>query len=805
MDAPPRVLPLHRSIVVVDVEGSTTRNNSAKAGVLQGMYGLVEEALRISGIGERQHEPLMDRGDGVMILIHPVDTVPRTLLLNTFVPVLTELLTAHNLREPRYAFRLRCAVHAGDVQFDRRGAFGEAIDTACRLLDAPELKAKLAESQAPLVLVVSEDIHRSAVMQGYPGIDDRTFEPLVWVRVGERQQRGWVHVPGTDDKAGLGVGGNPADVDEQIQPQQGSVDGTPRLPAVTVEPVADALLPSVRPAVDTRATVESLDPEPVAPDPDEATHNAADGSSQVVVQVEPDSESDEVETDVDWATDAPANKDQLNRASLADVLADRLREVRRDDPATSFLMHIDGPWGTGKSSLLNFLDERLADEFTIVRFDAWRQSRIMPPWWALLSATRRGITADRNMISTGWLRIEETVARARRSGAPYVLAVILLVVVVMVLVAVVWPRIAAGEPVVNVAKAVASVLVVVGTLWTGALVASRFLLWDSARGAQLFERSTANPMNDVAAHFDWILAKSQKPVLFFIDDLDRCPGPYVVDLLDSVQTLIRDTPTATSKSRVMRSACYFAVAADGAWLRKSYESAYNAFGDCVSNPGYPLGYLFLDKIFQLTVPVPVPTRHAQSSFLNKLLRVNLPLDATIAREVQEAKADIADNVGDETKILQVLDQASPTARENLVADAARALGAPQTRTRTEHALRGFLPLLHSNPRNIKKFLNTYSVLRAVRVLENNTISSETLALWTILKVRWPAMADALEAAPDAVRGIIDPLWAAECFQPELRELAADPGLRRVVQFHKGGPLTAHLIRHCCGLEDAHST
>jgi hypothetical protein len=207
MDTPPRVLPLHRSIVVVDVEGSTARNISAKAGVRQGMYDLVEEALRISGIGERQYEPPVDRGDGVMLLIHPVDKVPKTLLLTMFVPVLAELLTEHNLRNPRYAFRLRCAVHAGDVAFDARGAFGEAIDVSCRLLDAPELKLKLAESPAPLVLVVSEDIHRSVVKQGYEGIDDQTFEPLVWVRVGERRHRGWVQVLGAE----LGVGGGPAD------------------------------------------------------------------------------------------------------------------------------------------------------------------------------------------------------------------------------------------------------------------------------------------------------------------------------------------------------------------------------------------------------------------------------------------------------------------------------------------------------------------------------------------------------------------------------------------------------------------
>jgi hypothetical protein len=502
-----------------------------------------------------------------------------------------------------------------------------------------------------------------------------------------------------------------------------------------------------------------------------------------------------VETAVDWAADAPARQDYLNRKCLADVLASRLREVRREDPTTSFLLHLDGAWGTGKSSLLNFLDERLADEFTVVRFDAWRQSRITPPWWALLSATRRGITEGRGLFSSGWLRIGETYARTRRSGATYLLAVILLLIGVGVTAMLVLPG---GEPLANLAGKATTLVAAVATLWAGALVASRLLLWDSARGARLFEQSTANPMDDVAAHFGWLLDHSAKPVLFFVDDLDRCPAPYVVELLDAIQTLVRDAPGAK--------AAYFVVAADGAWLRTSYESAYRSFETCVSTLGLPLGYLFLDKLFQLTVPVPVATPRARSAYLDRLLHVaDEQTDERTRQEVRTAQEVIARDGGDEARILRIVREASPAAREVLVADAARALAAPQTRARTEHALRKFLPLLHSNPRNVKKFLNTYSMLRSVRVLENNTVSSDVLALWTIIRVRWPAMADHLEAHPEAVRGIVEPLWADECLPPHLRELAAEPDLRDVVRCRDGGPLTAQVIRLCIGTAEADGT
>lgn len=189
------ILPRQRTIVAVDIEGSTARNNSAKATLRNDMYDAFEAALLDSEITEDLRGPYFDRGDGAMVFIRPVDEAPRTHLLTRFIPRLNELLTQHAARDPRHRFRLRAAIHSGDVHFDRRGAFGEDIDVTVRLLDAPELKGRLRQTDAPLVLVVSEHIYRSVIRQGYDGIDDRTFEPLVHLQVGGQPYRGWVHVP----------------------------------------------------------------------------------------------------------------------------------------------------------------------------------------------------------------------------------------------------------------------------------------------------------------------------------------------------------------------------------------------------------------------------------------------------------------------------------------------------------------------------------------------------------------------------------------------------------------------------------
>ncbi|WP_370943276.1 hypothetical protein AB5J62_29820 [Amycolatopsis sp. cg5] len=187
-----QILPRHRTILVLDVEGSTTRTDMAKARLRASMYAILEDALRSSGIAAEHHDPPADRGDGALILIHPVDEAPKTLLLNRVIPRLAEQLA---VQDPEHSFRLRVVLHAGEVNYDSQGVFGEALDIAFRLLDAPEVKRKLRTIESPLILVVSNDIYHSVIRHGYEGIDHESFEPTVKVRVAGARHRGWLHIP----------------------------------------------------------------------------------------------------------------------------------------------------------------------------------------------------------------------------------------------------------------------------------------------------------------------------------------------------------------------------------------------------------------------------------------------------------------------------------------------------------------------------------------------------------------------------------------------------------------------------------
>ncbi|WP_075020000.1 hypothetical protein [Actinomadura madurae] len=201
--------PVHRSILVVDLENSTAalRTNPVKQELRSQVYGHLRKAMANTGIDDRWCDRFEDRGDGVLALFHPVDELPKTYLLSRLIPGLAQQLIDYNrsLPEaelPSRSMRMRAVLHAGEVHRDENGPFGEAIDLACRLLDAQRVKKCLRTSLSPLVLVVSEDIYWGIVRHGYDGICPASYKPGLRVLVGDRRRQGYVHVPPAPDAEG---------------------------------------------------------------------------------------------------------------------------------------------------------------------------------------------------------------------------------------------------------------------------------------------------------------------------------------------------------------------------------------------------------------------------------------------------------------------------------------------------------------------------------------------------------------------------------------------------------------------------
>jgi hypothetical protein len=443
-------------------------------------------------------------------------------------------------------------------------------------------------------------------------------------------------------------------------------------------------------------------------------------------------------------TDAPAEVDLLNRKPLAESLATRLRTTRADDPQTSFLLHVDGPWGSGKSTLLNFLQDELERDSLVVYFNAWREQRSGPPWWGMLSTLRRAAVADGGR---GY-RFRELVAMIKGLGARFWFAIVLAVVVIGALFA--WATGGALDldALGRVASSLAAIVALGATVWALVVRLGRSRAPGSLSSATRYLKNQADPMQAIADRFNTVVDLVGKPVVMFVDDLDRCSGSYVVEFLEAVQTLVRETPRTPGSM-----APHFVVAADGRWIRASYEHEYADFVDVVSYPGKPLGYLFLDKAFQLTTNLPAIDENQRRRYWEQLLRIEPDRGGVSVDEAPTMARSILGNATTDANILDLVDAQGvddPVLLSALRAEAVRRMAQPSTVSSTEHALREYADLLDPNPRAMKRFVNAYGVERALRTIEGRRPDSNQLARWVIVELRWPVLASVLRRDPEAV-------------------------------------------------------
>jgi hypothetical protein len=513
--------------------------------------------------------------------------------------------------------------------------------------------------------------------------------------------------------------------------------------------------------------------------------------------------------------DHPAEVDQLGRMAFAEALAIRLRRIADEGRQTkqkhSFMLNINGPWGAGKSTLLKFLSRSLKDDrpidnkhypgWVVVEFNAWQHQRLGLPWWSLMNSVFRqgfnqlwSISKPRAL----WFWLREHAWRLRVGRGTYIVLFALFCWALFL-----FFYFEAFEPIIGAsrdtdkaklyagyAESWSKIIALASTIGGGIILFTRSMLTGSANSARDFMRSNRDPMNNLTQHFADLVERIGRPVAIFIDDLDRCHDRYVVDIMEGIQTLFRDT------------AIIFVVAADRRWLCSSYSKSYQSFAGAVDEPGRPLGYLFLDKLFQLSTSVPRMSPDVQETYWKLLLAGNRRPDNERVRELEEVAKKRLQNIRTEAELQEA---ATQNGTQNLLElqkireAAVIRLASQEVEAEVEHALKSFAPLLEPNPRAMKRLLNAYAVQRAVATLAGVDIKRERLALWTIASLRWPILAEYLEDEPHMIQ-YMEHQGSLEQVREDLRKLFRDPD---VISVFKGSGIGEALdedaIKMCASL------
>ncbi|MGW1913907.1 hypothetical protein ACWCQS_25055 [Streptomyces sp. NPDC002076] len=192
----------HHWIMVLDVENFSSRRDPVQRRVRAAMYRALAGAMERAGLAVAD-TAAEDRGDGVLMLVKP--SVSPVLIAGPFVRELdVELGEYAEQSNAEHALRLRLALHQGLAARDEHGWSGDAVNTACRLVDAQPLRDVLtAAPSARMVFAVSDEVHRGVIGHGHRGIDPAAYLPCAFTTKHGETISSWITVPGYPAPPGL--------------------------------------------------------------------------------------------------------------------------------------------------------------------------------------------------------------------------------------------------------------------------------------------------------------------------------------------------------------------------------------------------------------------------------------------------------------------------------------------------------------------------------------------------------------------------------------------------------------------------
>jgi len=243
-----------------------------------------------------------------------------------------------------------------------------------------------------------------------------------------------------------------------------------------------------------------------------------------------------------------------------------------------------------------------------------------------------------------------------------------------------------------------------------------------------------------------LIPNNDRPVVIFIDDLDRCSPNKVADVIEAINLFLAgEFPY-----------CIFVLGIDDEMVAAALDKAH---ADVISRlPPYArsasIGWRFMDKFVQLPFIVPPPTPSDRSKYAESLLtqarsgsidmRVRTQAARAIETKVPSRPPDeIAREVADKSNLtpaqheelkeeIQIIDQMD----QNI-----KSFSDNEERIRT--LILGATKTFSINPRDVKRFVNVfrfYYFLRAAREARNEPVPSlPQLTRWMTLSLKWPGI------------------------------------------------------------------
>lgn len=246
-----------------------------------------------------------------------------------------------------------------------------------------------------------------------------------------------------------------------------------------------------------------------------------------------------------------------------------------------------------------------------------------------------------------------------------------------------------------------------------------------------------------------------KPLVIFIDDLDRCSPLKISQVVEAVNLFLAgDFPN-----------CMFVIGMDTEMVAAALQSAHkDMIANLPNDAGIPVGWRFMDKFVQLPFLIPPSLKQYTKSYIDSLFVIEKVTTETVVKESKE-------------KIVKIVtEKFSQTARPHFVEESTKGLRQEHNLNDEEYTLlqsewqryatqkqaelidRGIqsfndknkeirdlidssVDYFVSNPRELKRFVNAfrfnYFLWWAQHSQGLDVASLELLLRWTVLSMKWP--------------------------------------------------------------------
>ncbi|MBN4047213.1 NTPase [bacterium AH-315-P13] len=401
------------------------------------------------------------------------------------------------------------------------------------------------------------------------------------------------------------------------------------------------------------------------------------------------------------------------------VHADLLVDVIRDDSVLPITIGVFGDWGSGKSSILKIIQEELEntegeskDEETLcIYFNGWTFEGYDDAKAALLNSILNELEDNKKLNDEVREIVKEKAKKLWKS--------------------INWMR-GAGMVLKNIA------LPAVSAYFTGGLSLAPFAIqklteWDvdspeklikklsSEEGKEFFkslkkeseeENSNTNPVAEFRKDFSDLLEATQfKRLVVIIDDLDRCKPERIIENLEAIKLFVNVPKTA------------FIIGADPRIVEHAIEFKYgNSNPIQEDNPRIIKDYL--EKLIQLPYSLPKLSEPEVETYISMLI---------CKREIGETKFK---KIHSKFQEFRVKDKYSSYGLLNMQTELS-----PEDFEKVKSniiSIPSLVPLitqsLYGNPRQIKRFLNTYILRKRLSdVAKLSEFNSSILAKLMILE------------------------------------------------------------------------